>query len=443
MGGKGIISPTPTKIKTMTWSRYNEFIQNQDCYSLFNCRTKKWVDLVPELYRVLVENKNHISKLEKIHPSLYKVLVENKFLVPNTECEISECISEIENKLSDSKVMKLTINPTLDCNLRCWYCYEAHLKDSVMSRNTIKATLSYIETTLKKQDYKCVLLSFFGGEPLLQFKNVVKPLLIGTKEICDCHNVEFAISITTNGILLTQRIRDAIRQVTTDAGFQISFDGGKDEHDKTKKFPNGKGSFDIAKNNAREAVLEGFRVTVRCNYTKENVRSFQYLVNEFEDLHSYPNLRFSFHKVWQEPENAELKMGMADLKQAVAGKKFASNMNTYFGDSVNPCYGDFANNYVINYNGDVFKCTARDFCEENRLGKLMDDGEIVFNERALERTRNRWTHDCLTCRRLPICPICSQVKSESIDGKCPVHITPDVAAMNIREYFFDLQTTTV
>ena len=154
----------------------------------------------------------------------------------------------------------------------------------------------------------------------------------------------------------------------------------------------------------------------------------------------YSNLRFSFHKVWQEPENAELKKGMADLKRAVAGKSFASNMNTYFGDSVNPCYGDFANNYVINYNGDVFKCTAREFSEENRLGKLMNNGEIVFNERALERTRKRWTNDCLTCRRLPICPICSQVKSESKDGKCPVHMTPDVAAMNIREYFFDLQT---
>lgn len=154
----------------------------------------------------------------------------------------------------------------------------------------------------------------------------------------------------------------------------------------------------------------------------------------------YPNLRFSFHKVWQEPENAELKKGMADLKRAVAGKNFTSNMNTYFGDSVNPCYGDFANNYVINYNGDVFKCTAREFSEENRLGKLMNNGEIVFNERALERTRKRWTNDCLTCRRLPICPICSQVKSESKDGKCPVHMTPDVAAMNIREYFFDLQT---
>ena len=443
MGGIIFIPPMQINMKTMIWSRYNEFIQSHDSFSLFNCRTKKWVNLVPELYRILIDKKNYISELENIHPSLFKVLVENQFLVPNAEYEISECISEIEEKLNDSKVMKLTINPTLDCNLRCWYCYENHLKGSSMSKNTIKATLRYIETTLKTHKYEHVLLSFFGGEPLLQFQDVVTPLLIGAKEICDCHNVEYAISITTNGVLLTPKVRDIIRQVTKNAGFQISFDGDKVEHNKTKKFPNGKGAFDITKKNVRGAVVEGFRVTIRCNYTKDNVRSFESLINEFEDLYSYPNLRFSFHKVWQEPENAELKKGMADLKRAVAGKNFTSNMNTYFGDSVNPCYGDFANNYVINYNGDVFKCTAREFSEENRLGKLMNNGEIVFNERALERTRKRWTNDCLTCRRLPICPICSQVKSESKDGKCPVHMTPDVAAMNIREYFFDLQTQTV
>ena len=92
MGGIIFIPPMQINMKTMIWSRYNEFIQSHDSFSLFNCRTKKWVNLVPELYRILIDKKNYISELENIHPSLFKVLVENQFLVPNAEYEISECI---------------------------------------------------------------------------------------------------------------------------------------------------------------------------------------------------------------------------------------------------------------------------------------------------------------------------------------------------------------
>lgn len=173
---------------------------------------------------------------------------------------------------------------------------------------------------------------------------------------------------------------------------------------------------------------------------KENVRSFKSVISEFEDLHSCSNFRFSFHKVWQEKDDNELKSGVIDLKSSVSGMNFISNMHSYFGDSVNPCYGDYANNLVVNYNGDVFKCTAREFNTENKIGKLMNDGKVIYNDNALKRERNRWTYDCYTCRRLPICPICSQVKSESSDGKCPVNISSEAISENIREYCIDLQT---
>lgn len=103
-----------------------------------------------------------------------------------------------------------------------------------------------------------------------------------------------------------------------------------------------------------------------------------------------------------------------------------------------PCYGDYAHNYVINYNGDVFKCTARDFHTENRIGIITETGEIAFNDKALQRVRDSYTSECYVCRRLPICPICSQVRSEAHDGKCPVKITQQEISVNIKQYFFDL-----
>ncbi|ROT17879.1 radical SAM protein [Muribaculaceae bacterium Isolate-113 (HZI)] len=423
----------------MIWSRYNEFIKQEDgsCF-LFNCRTKKWLRLVSELYDQLTKCHKEPDIISKIHPELFNALVENKFIVANNELETSECIAEIENKLESTKILKLTINPTLDCNLRCWYCYEGHLKGSIMQPSTIDAICKYLNNTLEKYSYEKLQLAFFGGEPLLRFDAVVKPLITKAKQICNKLNVELAISFTTNGVCLTPRVREEIKNVTSNVGVQIPFDGDSELHDCVKKFATGKGSYEIVKNNAKGAVIDGFRVTIRCNFTKKNIRSFKRLIQDFEELHSYPNLRFSFHKVWQEPEDDELKEGIKTLKKNVSSFSFNSNIHSYFGDSVNPCYGDYAHNYVINYNGDVFKCTARDFHTENRIGIITETGEIAFNDKALQRVRDSYTSECYVCRRLPICPICSQVRSEAHDGKCPVKITQQEISVNIKQYFFDL-----
>lgn len=423
----------------MIWSRYNEFVQGLDeAHALFNCRTRMWIILVPELYTFLKKNVENLCEIERIHPTLYKTLVDNKFIVKSLESEVSECIEECESKLNSSKILKLTINPTLDCNLRCWYCYEQHLHGSCMTSTTIEAIYKYINRCLLNGTYERLQLAFFGGEPLMKFDKVVNPILLKVKEICKKYNVEFAVSFTTNGVFLTKRVRSAIQSVTTNVAVQIPFDGDADLHDCVKKFPNGQGSYQIVKRNAREAATEGFRVTIRCNATKSNIRSFQNVVKDFEDLLTLPNLRFSFHKVWQEADDDEFKSGIVDLKSGISHQSFASNIYSYFGDSVNPCYGDYANNYVFNYNGDVFKCTARDFNAKNRIGFLSEDGEINFNESALTRTRRSLTTECPTCRRLPFCPICSQSRAESKDGKCPAHITSEEIVANINQFYWDL-----
>lgn len=425
----------------MIWSRYNEIIkQEENTIFLFNCRTKQWLEIDSGLYRRIESDLTNPERLYEKHPELHGVMVDKKFYVSSTEKEISECISELKNKLADAKLLKLTVNPTLDCNLRCWYCYENHLQGSVMSEKTINAITKYIHSILKKKHYEIFQLSFFGGEPLLKFKSVIKPLLYKAQEICRELNIEFAVSFTTNGVCLTKPIREEIKEITTNVSFQIPLDGGREHHDSIKRFSGGKGSYDIVLNNAKGAVEDGFRVTIRCNSTKANIKSFHTLIKDFKNYHSCNNLRFSFHKVWQEAEDIEFKRGIIALKDAVTDITINSNLNTYFGNSVEPCYGDYFHNYVINYNGDVFKCTARDFNPENRIGFLTENGEIVFTEKALSRIDHNYTTDCFSCRRLPICPICSQVRSEAKDGRCPVKISPEEISSNIRQYFFDLNS---
>ena len=46
------------------------------------------------------------------------------------------------------------------------------------------------------------------------------------------------------------------------------------------------------------------------------------------------------------------------------------------------------NSAVINYNGDIFKCTARDFTTVQRAGYLSDEGELVWENDYLNRRMN-------------------------------------------------------
>jgi uncharacterized protein len=73
---------------------------------------------------------------------------------------------------------------------------------------------------------------------------------------------------------------------------------------------------------------------------------------------------------------------------------------------------------VINYNGDVFKCTARDFTTKRRDGFIDENGELVWENDSLNKRMNAKFKNkpCLKCRLLPVCNGgCSQHAIENID----------------------------
>ena len=123
----------------MFWSKYNRIFKiNNNVYVIYNYAWNKAVYLVPELKSIVEQHVQSVDELELIHPTLFQNLVKAKIVV---ECLTEECMikNRIQQKLSSEKILRLTINPTLDCNLRCWYCYEAHNSTSNMNKETMLA----------------------------------------------------------------------------------------------------------------------------------------------------------------------------------------------------------------------------------------------------------------------------------------------------------------
>lgn len=70
---------------------------------------------------------------------------------------------------------------------------------------------------------------------------------------------------------------------------------------------------------------------------------------------------------------------------------------------------------MVNYDGLLFKCTARDFKETRSEGRLQADGEVAWNEKYAQRMEVKYANKaCLACKILPICNGgCSQNKLDA------------------------------
>lgn len=153
----------------MKTSFYNIIQKRDDIYLLYNCLYEKIILLCPELFALIEENKNHINEIESIHPTLYNYLLEDRFIVKDSTNETLEFIQTLQKSDTFYDSFRLIINPTLDCNLRCWYCYEKHLSKSCISTDIINKIHSLLNNLTTNKDIKYLFLSFFGGEPFMKF----------------------------------------------------------------------------------------------------------------------------------------------------------------------------------------------------------------------------------------------------------------------------------
>lgn len=276
---------------------------------------------------------------------------------------------------------ELFINTTLDCNLRCWYCYETHIKDSAINNETMSSILCFIENKVKSYELKQISITFFGGEPLLRFHETIRPIVEFTQNRCIENNKIFNICIITNGVLLTCDIIDFLYTANFRCIFQVTFDGNKEFHNKIKKLENGKGTFNTTIKNVMYALSKGFRFIIRFNYSSTNINSFDELVSIFykyaDECIRYNLIQFSYNKVWQEKSIKEINTDNISIKY--------KDKNIVHDTSFDYCYADRKNSIVINYNGDIFSCTARDFKTENREGILDASGNLKLNSRPLKR----------------------------------------------------------
>lgn len=412
------------KNQFMKYSQFNSIIPFDEKFALFNALSQK-VIFIEETLKDLLNAAIHegVENLQSIHPSFYEYLSTEKFLVDNETDEVG-LVKELVNKIDNNPEMFfLTINPSMNCNFKCWYCYETHVKGSMLNEQMVHKINKFITNTISKEGLKNFTLSFFGGEPLLYFKKDVIPIIEHYAIECRNKQINTAISFTTNGYLINNEFISFFKENNLTCSLQITLDGYKEKHDLVRFVSSNKGSYDTIIKNIRLLLLNGFYVRLRINYTEKNITDAHKIGEEFADIPQEIKsklLLIDFHRVWQDNkiDNTYFVLDNNIDQMKIDGLSVSSQ---YVPNNViESCYADKRNSAVINYNGDLFKCTARDFTTVTRAGYLSDEGELVWENNYLERRMKAKFQNkpCLTCPIMPLCNGgCSQHAMEHLGGE--------------------------
>jgi uncharacterized protein len=158
----------------------------------------------------------------------------------------------LNTKQSD---LHLTLCLTHDCNLRCSYCYagrkEARAMSEEVGRGAVELALARVSQRLH--------LVFFGGEPLLCWKELVT-FTRYAREKAGQVGVEVRPTVTTNGTLLDD---DRVSWLAAE-GFlvAISCDGTRIAHDKNRRGASGASSYEATTKSIQRCLSAGLRVKV-------------------------------------------------------------------------------------------------------------------------------------------------------------------------------------
>ena len=169
--------------------------------------------------------------------------------------------------------MVLTIAPTQSCNFACTYCFEKWRQSGALSNRTEDAIINYIKHLKQEDGLESVNLTWYGGEPLLQYKRVIS-LARRIDELGLKINENLLI---TNGYFFTPEVVEKLVEAKI-SEIQITLDGFRETHDIRRPLINGKGTFDTIIKNLDDYYNSRFRgafaIAIRVNIDNRNYKSF-------------------------------------------------------------------------------------------------------------------------------------------------------------------------
>ena len=242
-------------------------------------------------------------------------LVNHGFYVETLQNDLELC-KEIINLVKTLRepyttIKFFTIFTSLNCNARCFYCFERgqNINKEDMNEAVANKVAEFIHRI--NNDEK-IYIRWFGGEPLLNI-SCIDTISHKLKEL----GIEFESSLVTNGVLINQKLIDKSIDEWRIRHIQITIDGTKDKYLEIKNYPNkAVDYFEIVINNIENLLKYGIEVIVRLNISESNCENMVDLLELLLDKFSgYSNLTIDPHSLFEKQGNIDLIRTADDEKK--------------------------------------------------------------------------------------------------------------------------------
>ncbi len=322
--------------------------------------------------------------------------------------------------------------PTYDCNLRCSYCYQDHMRSDCSFKHLLRsmrrpmidrifAALPQIEerhgldpASPHRRNY-----GLFGGEPLLAANRPVIEYLLG--KAFELGDADFWA--VTNGTEI-----EAYRDLLGPAGIarlQITLDGPPEKHDARRVYADGSGSYERIARNIDMALELGVGVSIRLNVDRTNLADLPEMAAEFVargwDRHPGFGAYTSPVRAGNGKTDAGTTFSSWDLDRALTQMReehpdlrvlarpdegMRAKVRRIFDDprnvlpSLRPSFcGAHDRMYIFDPFGDIYACWERTGDPNVRIGHVTPEGDVELRDDQIHAWHGRTVASNPVCRR--------------------------------------------
>lgn len=386
----------------MKVSEYNHVLQIDDKKYIYNSFSKS---------SICVNNADFkMEDFEKLNSEQVEVLLKEGFWVED-DCSEFEMLKYMfsNNYFGDNSLLNIVLVPGMDCNFKCPYCFEKVPGNQALFQTNQGRYFSILKKYAKRhlKRYENIEISLFGGEPLLFSEGIFDFFDFINKEMPD---MSYFSSIVTNGALLDEKMTEQLIKYKCKS-VQITIDGWKMAHNKTRIFKDETESYDLLINNINKSLallpddcLFNLRINLN-NVTVEEVK--QTLEDINESVRS--KIRVLFRPIYNtdsyKHENTNKVYDLKPFFDIACKMGFNIVKNTYYYQACESCSGN--NFYFIMPDLSIWKCINDINFSDAKVGQITEDGDLEFNAKKLInwfRYSNCFEDEqCKECKLLPDC----------------------------------------
>jgi uncharacterized protein len=394
-------------MKQSVFNLFFPYDEKVDSTIIYNTRTNALALLDKMHYEVLrrfIENNEKI-KDEDFIQSLYST----GYLVDDEINELALLRYNMYKDRFSTHHIGLTIAPTMNCNFRCPYCYEkSSLQNKRMNSEVQNKVVSFVEGWAKF--IHNLSIDWYGGEPLLEMdliKNMSKQFIA----ICQEKGVQYNSSMVTNGYHLTPQIAKELKELKVE-NIQITIDGPEDIHNARRILANGQGTFKRIIRNICDSIDYLQTLTIRINTDFENQDRIDEVFAILKENSLSDKVRVYLGFVQSTDDYSSEKCMSTELFSKRNFNFIKDNginiINTYPRLITCFCGADSVNNYVVDPDGNMYKCWEDIGKQDKILFNFLDTSEMSDIKgicKSFEYVMYDPTSDleCSTCKCLPIC----------------------------------------